>query len=671
MHSNRLLLNVFVAALALMWITAACALSKDDIINMKSVGVPDSIIISTIQSSDAVFNLSAEDIIELKKGGISDTVIEAMQSTSGGVDRESRRVVEEPPPREEVRSSSRDDDEEDDGGREERSSTRSRSTDDDEEDDDMIRGRRTRRDEGEDDRDERGEAKALAYTPPEIKEAIGQYKSKKYLSSSYNLYNILDSRKYPEQDVKIYYYLADSLYKMELYHSAQVYFIKVVGQGSGTYFAPALTKLVYIWRKTNDPTALVQLIGEVNPEDFPSKVRSDLMYLLGRRQFDEQNYRQALRHLEQVSDRSDHYIQAQYVQGVIYNRQGKLKRATGRFTDILRETTIYGDPAEIERVKHLSMLNIGRVHYAREQYGMAAEYYDTVPRKSEQRLRAEYERTWADLAAVRSGDTTYIQEKGHPRQRDRLKRVHATLDRLENAEQRHEIWEPGIRLLRVEYYRQSCEYDLALEGLDQLEEKFGSAVEEVKAFIKPYADRELAPEHAYESLYGLSVYEAYYGASRTPTKRRAHDEVGGTTVAWTMAGTVSLPQIRSRTNWPTCVLPAQFAHIEADHTLLGPHHHVCWIEREIELVHATKPQWKSSPIGQALVDRLREDRLRYMKRAGIVLVNQLNDDRKSYEGVMAQAALYRADLLDASYRRFKLDEERGYYLETPQTVCPE
>jgi len=232
MRSRWFIHGVALVALTV-WATAAFALSKDDVINMKSVGVPDSIIISTIQSSDAVFNLSAEDIIELKKAGVSDTVIEAMQATSGDISRESRRVVDEPEPT--PRATTREEDED--------PAPRATRAAEDDEEDDMIRGRR-RRGDREDDRDERSEAKALAFTPPEIKEAISQYKSKKYLSSSYNLFNILDSRKYPEQNVKIYYYLADSLYKLELYHSAQVYFIKVVSEGAGTYFAPALTTLM-------------------------------------------------------------------------------------------------------------------------------------------------------------------------------------------------------------------------------------------------------------------------------------------------------------------------------------------------------------------------------------------------------------------------------------------
>ncbi len=591
---QRRILTIVVVLAALCWVTSAWALSKDDIINMKSVGVPDSIIISTIQSSDAVFNLSAEDIIELKKAGISDTVIEAMQATSGDISRESRRVVDEPVETRETSDEPRETRET--AGRSDSSegtdrSTRSRDEDDD--DDDMIRGRRGRGDR-RDDRDEAEEAKALAYTPPEIKEAIGQYKSKKYLSSSYNLFNILDSRKYPEQEVKIHYYLADSLYRLELYHSAQVYFIKVVREGPGTYFAPALTKLVYIWRKTNDPTALVQLIGDIDPDDFPSKVRSDLMYLLGRRQFDEQNYRQALKYLEQVSDRSDHYLQAQYIQGVIYNRQGKLKQAVGKFVDILKETTVYGDPAEVEKVRHLSLLNIGRIYYGIEQYDKAADkYYEWVPRDSEYWPEALFEASWS-----------YFMTEGQEN------RALGHIMTLESPFYDDSYWMPEMVILKALIYYRICEYDEVSAILDSFEAEYGQVAEDIKRFIKPYADRELEPQHAYKTIYG-----------RTST---FYD---------------SLPQ-------------AVYAHIELDQTFMGPHLHVIQIEGELETIRGMKPQWKNSPLGHELVERLREDRKRYMKRAGIVLINKLNDVRKNLEGLMGQSALIRFEVASGEYRKY-------------------
>ncbi len=589
MQIRRLWIHAATLAVALSLAASAWALSKDDVINMKNVGVPDSIIISTIESSDAVFQLSAEDIIELKKAGISDAVIEAMQATSGDIGGGESRRVDEP------RGDDRGDEPRDDRG-DDRDDDRSDRDDDRDRDDDMIRSRRDRGSRGssEDDDDSRTTAKALASTPPEIKEAINQYKSKKYLSSSYNLYNILESRKYPEQEVKIHYYLADSLYKLELYHSAQVYFIKVVRDGKGTYFAPALTKLVYIWRKTNDPTALVQLIADIDPEDFPSKVRSDLMYLLGRREFDEQNYNRALKYLDQVSDRSDHFIQAMYVQGVIYNRQGKLKQAVGKFVDILKESAVYGDPGEIEKVRHLALLNIGRIYYGIEQYDKASsKYYEWVPRDSEYWPEALFEASWS-----------YFMTEG------KENRALGHIMTLESPFFDETYWMPEMEILKALIYYRICEYDEVGVILDEFEAGYGPVVDEIKSFVKVYADREMPPEHAYKTVYG---------------KRSDYYE-----------------------NLPLAV----YAYIEMDQTFMGPHLHVIQIEKEIEMVRGMKPQWKNSPVGTAVTEQLLEDRKRYMKRAGIVLVNKLNDVRKNLESLMGQSALIRFEVASGEYRKY-------------------
>lgn len=591
MRASRLIIHATTLIVVLSLSVAAWALSKDDVINMKNVGVPDSIIISTIESSDAVFQLSAEDIIELKKAGISDAVIEAMQGTSGSLGgSESRRVDE---PRGDERGDRGDQDTDRDKPRED-DRTDSRDRDRVKDDNDMIRSRRDRGSRSSRDDEDRTTAKALASTPPEIKEAINQYKSKKYLSSSYNLYNILESRKYPEQEVKIHYYLADSLYKLELYHSAQVYFIKVVRAGKGTYFAPALTKLVYIWRKTNDPTALVQLIADIEPEDFPSKVRSDLMYLLGRREFDEKNYNRALKYLSQVSDRSDHYIQAMYVQGVIYNRQGKLKQAVGKFVDILKESAVYGDPAEIEKVRHLSLLNIGRIYYGIEQYSKASsKYYEWVPRDSEYWPEALFEASWS-----------YFMTEGHEN------RALGHIMTLESPFFDETYWMPEMEILKALIYYRICEYDEVGLVLDEFEAEYGPVVDEIKGFVKTYADRELPPEHAYKTIYG---------------KRSDYYE--------------KLPL-------------AVYSYIEMDQTFMGPHLHVIQIEKEIEMVRGMKPQWKSSPAGEAVTERLLGDRERYMKRSGIVLVNKLNDVRKTLEGLMGQSALIRFEVASGEYRKY-------------------
>ena len=97
---NRTLLSIFAGLSLLLLAAPVWALSLNDIKEMHSVGVPDSIIVQTIENSDEVFNLGAKDIIELKQAGVSDEVIAALQATAGGESRttETREAEDARPP---------------------------------------------------------------------------------------------------------------------------------------------------------------------------------------------------------------------------------------------------------------------------------------------------------------------------------------------------------------------------------------------------------------------------------------------------------------------------------------------------------------------------------------------------------------------------------------------
>ncbi len=422
-------------------------------------------------------------------------------------------------------------------------------------------------------------------TPPEVREAIEQYRSRKYLSASYNLFELLESQAYPEHEVKLRYYLADSLYQQGLLHSAQVHFVQVALEGRGVYHTPALTRLVRIWKRVGDPTALAQLVGEMDPDAFPTRVRADLMYLRGRRAFDEGDYEAAQGFLDQVDDRADHHLQARYVEAVIQVRQGKLQQAADGFAGILRANPRHGDPAEIERVWHLAWLDLGRIHYAVERYDEAADtYYERIPRDSEYWPQALFEASWA-----------------HARTEDRESRALGQIMTLESPFLADSFWAPEARLLEAFILYSLCQYDRTWESLDTFDAEYGPVAEELRAFVEPYADRELPPDHAYRRIY---AEDSEY-AEQLPA--------------------------------------AIFGALERDQAFLGPHRRVLEIEGEIEQVRRTKPQWRDSPVGEAVLASLHEDREKMMRRAGIVLVNELHGTRRELASLMGQAELLRLE----------------------------
>ena len=271
--TRRQLLVSLLCCATLLVASVAQALTLDDVKQMHQVGVPDSIIISTIESAEETFNLGAQDIIDLKKAGISDAVIEALQSTAGNVTRTApgRRDTQAPKQPDtsqpDSRSGSQQADEDDDGSmirRRRGGDSRRRAVPEEEDEDDSLIRRR-----GRDKKTTKKPSSSakVQRTPKKIKSAIANYKEKKFLTASLKLYRLAESGKYPEFEAKINYYLGGSLEKIGLLHSAQYYFQEVVKEGpsTGALFAPSLAKMVSISDKTKDPIYLIRTIDKISP----------------------------------------------------------------------------------------------------------------------------------------------------------------------------------------------------------------------------------------------------------------------------------------------------------------------------------------------------------------------------------------------------------------------
>lgn len=77
-------IKTLLACLLLVGITArpALAISIDDLVNLKTRGISDAILIALIDADGSIFRLSADDVLALSKRGLSDTVILAMINTA-------------------------------------------------------------------------------------------------------------------------------------------------------------------------------------------------------------------------------------------------------------------------------------------------------------------------------------------------------------------------------------------------------------------------------------------------------------------------------------------------------------------------------------------------------------------------------------------------------------
>ncbi|MBJ93335.1 MAG: hypothetical protein CMP23_02545 [Rickettsiales bacterium] len=591
--------------------TAAMALTLDDIKQMAAVGVPDNIIISTIEGAEETFNLNAQDIIDLKGAGISDAVIEALQGTAGTTTRskpalrdedDSQRSRADSADREEAprsRSSRRrsfsDDSEDSDDSmirRRRRGATTESNTDSDQEDS-LIRRRRGSRDDNRERGSERTDSR-VKRTPKKIKAAIANYKEKKFLTASLKLYRLAESGKFPEFEAKINYYLGGSLEKLGLLHSAQVYFQKVVKEGpsSGALFANSLAKMVSISDKTNDPIYLIRSIDKISPDDYPGKVKDDLYYYQGIRNFEKGDYKQAERNFSKLGRSNRHFVQARYYLGVIYNQQNRRKRAFKVFADIINRD-FRGDPQTIASIKQLSFINMARIRYSVQQYSKAAELYERLPRLATHWSTSLYEAAWAHFMS----ENKEYKALGH------LLTIHSPFFR--------KVWVPEARILEALTYYRICEYGYVEDILDDFKANYGPVQATIDRVLEPYTAGEKPLKELYRSLY-------------SSTSREYRD----------------LPQ-------------AVFARVESNRRFAGPHNRVLQIEKELRRIRQLKPQWRDSEVGKALVPMLRKQRGIYMKIAGIALANELDRVRLGLGDLMGQEALIRFEVVSGEYRKYQ------------------
>jgi hypothetical protein len=636
--------RVFVATIAFLAMLAtaapAWALTLDDIKEMVAVGVPDNIIVSTIANSEETWNLSSAQIVELTQLGVSAAVIESIQGTSGSSGRSESSTREDDSSsrdRDDDRSSrDRDDDrssrdrDDDRGSRDSDRSSRdrdddrssrdsdrsSRDRDDDRSSRDSDRSsrdeeprRRTRRDDSDDgesltrrrrrsgrDKDEESSSRSrrkVAKTPKEVKALASLYKEKKYTTVSKKAWDLIEADKYPEQEAKINFYLGSALKSMGLLHSAQVHFQKVVKEGpdAGSSFKSALSKMVDISEKTKDPIYLIRTIDKIAPDDYPGKIKDDLYYYQGVRDFERGDYARAKRNFSKLSKSSDHYIQARYHLGVIYNAQDRKKAAMKTFIGIVKGE-FNGDADDITNVKNLAAINIARIRYGVEQYGKSAEFYARIPRDSTYWPTSLYEAAWAHFM----GENKEAKALGNL-----LTLSSPFFDR---------VWLPESSILEALTYYRICEYKEVESLLDGFKAKYGPIQENLQEVLAPYEAGERPFADLYTRLYGVKS--------------------------------------KDFRKLPTSV----YARIEANRSFQGPHNRILQIERELARIGGMKASWSDAEVGQGVTKMLEKQRKVYMKFAGSALAVQLGLVRDQVADLMGQEALIRFEVVSGEYQKY-------------------
>lgn len=556
--------------------TDAWAISCDEILNMVNVNVPTNIVTQTMESSGTKF--TADDIRCLANGGAPDDVVSKAREMAAAAERE--QEVEEQPTRptreaeEEERGSSFDKEE--------------------------ALGNNVPAGGDDDDEDAGG-------GPKQLEELIKLYRAKKVLTASKGFFDLLEENKYPEEESKISYYLAKSLYDMQMYDASQYYFMQVVRKGpKNPYFKYALPKLVAIAQLTGNDSELLRIVDKIPPEAFPRQAKNHLYYLMGRKLYEDGELSGAAKYFEQISSKSDLYLRSKYFEGVIHNERGKLKSAVKSFRDVYQAEAPATDDRqlrELEDLKDLSLMNIGRIYYGLKRFDNAENFYQLVDRDSTYWPESLFERAW----------TAFLQND--------LNHTLGLLLTVRSPYFADEEFIPEVQILRALTFFQLCEYDESEKILLDFEATYGPMREEMKMFLEQYASEE-------NQKLSDQAFDEYFTNKKKQTK---------------LPKALFLAVLRNRD------LSALVRQIEQ-------------IDREEDLINQQKGAWKDT-VGAHLKKILEEDRQRYKKRAGKILLTEMAQQYEALGQLMTQSQIIRFEVVDAQRKGLEA-RMQGLLVET-------
>jgi TolA-binding protein len=230
---------------------------------------------------------------------------------------------------------------------------------------------------------------------------IEDQKVKKYQTAAEGLFGLLDKNACPSKDSTIKYYLGKSLHGMEMYHSAQHYYMEVVKKGpENPLFRHALPRLAAIAEYTGNDYELLRVVGKIAPEAYPRQSRPLLHYLMGRKSYETGDLSEAAAHFEQVPTEHALYPRAQYFEGIIFYEREKLKSSVKAFREVIRaEPAVEDDRVarDLENLKDLALINIGRIYFGLERPDNAEQYYAKVERDSTYWAESLFERAWVSF----------------------------------------------------------------------------------------------------------------------------------------------------------------------------------------------------------------------------------------------------------------------------------
>lgn len=426
----------------------------------------------------------------------------------------------------------------------------------------------------------------------DLQRYVEEYKAKRYLSASEGLFDLLEENAYPEKDSTIKYYLAKSLHALGLHHGAQHYYMEVIRKGGpkNPLFKHALPRLVTIAALTGNDYELRRIVGKIDPSAYPRQARPYLHYLMGRREYEDDQLADASSHFDEIPTDHPLYPRSQYFEGLIKYQQEKYKSSVKAFREVIRaEVPVDSDRTlrELEDLKDLSLINIGRIYYKLNYLDKAEGYYSKVSRTSTYWPESLFERAWGKFSSSDlNGSLGLLLTASSP--------FFAGQDFI-----------PEISYLRALNYFNLCEYNEVERNMISFESDYRPMRDELRDFIERYKTKEGSKLHD-------QAFDRYFGAEAGPT-----------------------------------ALPKSFwTRILRSRDLASLIRHLDMLDVEQDEIDVQKASWRNS-LGAHLDKVYDRDRQRYKMNAGRKMLQAMLNQYRIIDGLLKDADILRFEVTDA------------------------
>ncbi len=421
------------------------------------------------------------------------------------------------------------------------------------------------------------------------------------------------------------FYLAQSLYFLKFYQASFEAFTKIADNPSHLKFDESLMWLAKLATDLNEAADIISHVGKFSDEQiarFDNANQKELFwklnYLLGRYNYREGKYQEAVRLFNLVSSESRDYVKAQFFTGVSYIQVRKSVNAVKAFQRVKAAVKEGARVEDAKRMEDLANLSMARTMYSasitldpetnapnirEDALSAAVKYWNEVGEDSEYWLDAHFEAAWAYYMA---GQYTRALGNIHT-----LKSPY-----FPNA------FYPEADILKAIIYFFNCDYESATTVVARFNTRTTPIKEKLEGILKKYSG-----ENQAEAFYKLLI-QVREGEANIP------DEVR--------------PLVESALS---------------DRELLRNVAYVNDLEKEMEHFKSSPGPFQGSGVGSYIESTIEEARARAIKKAGKLAmeryqryVDEMGEHLRNGEKILIDITAAQRNLLDQAIKEGQVSE---------------